>query len=203
MKKFLLVISLTLSCICLSVCSVDGYKIQKNVRFVSEETLELKIAIGYDSSITDISNLVFLTRDAFNEIERQLNIKFESSADNRVTIGSSVFTIERDCSSYFKDTNIKYDVIMCILNSKLVVINGIADGLYFPSNKVVIVSVDDNNHSVINTIMHELGHFLGANHSKTGLMTEMKGLSAYTKYLQFSKTSIKQIKEHLVREKII
>ena len=183
-------------------CSLQ-YDEQMNLsnteRFIQSETLHFDISVGYDKNIQNIEEYKWRIHIALEEIKKQLNVQFHILKENVFDlVDDDRKVIAMKCALGLTPNKREADkhINLCFTEESL----NDSDpkrvlGVYFFVYGISLIITQDNFYSNINTIIHELGHFLGANHSTFGVMKPSKGPWRYNQIAKFSKESVKEIRE--------
>lgn len=177
-----------------------NYKVEKKRTF--------KVLIGYQHGVNRIkARKAFIFASQY--IEDELNIKFEvvEEIDINVFTGSRLpHTIPLfDCKAQAqlnRKINQEIDLTYCLLKERPTpgVIGAVNDigALNDPTNKPVGMSTTDSSMTeVINTLVHELCHILGAHHTYSGIMYYSARWFDKHFILKMSKVTKRQIKEYI------
>lgn len=170
-------------------------------RFISSQKIEFDISIGYDIAVSDRDRIHHDLTIALQSLEDELNVKFNIVQEKEVVLNPLIgfdrapyCALQLDPSKREKDNHIN----LCFINNFVAEAeNGLVVlGTYVPKLGIGLISTSDNMYVNINTIKHELGHFLGAlEHSKIGLMQPAGPIRSKTAILHFDKFAVKQIRD--------
>ncbi len=193
MKKLILCIML------LSGCSVSVKLPETEI--VPNQTVSIPIRIAYQAGLEHKLTTRVRIAEAFESIEKEFRVRFDVQAETEFDPGWEPDDLITDLKVQMKalgcrSVNIQDGVpILCIYNGKVLVDAG-EDGAILGVTWGATMSLGNmsDRELFINVLRHEIGHLLGAGHSKD-LMAPSLGRDGLKYLLPFPKEAVDEIKK--------
>ena len=179
----------------MSGCSLLLPSPDKTESFIEKETIVFNINIGVDSSLDVGRGIVSTasTQYALENLKEELNIQFNIKDITTVEFPHISELSAAKCLHTLDPKQSDNTLNLCIVKG---VINPAtsAVGVYVAGLKTALVTYNPSHFFLVNTIRHEIGHFLGSDHAADGVMTSGLGESATKGVIPFSNHSVKEIR---------
>ena len=173
-----------------------------------KNSIHYTVSIGYQKGV-DVDRAEKIIQRSFDVIREQLNIhltvvhtfEVDLTGSERPGVGLIWGPLSCRAQSGNNLTPKQYvDFTICLVDFT---IGGMAAGVALPPIATVESNIHDGSRIgdhflATNTLTHEIGHLLGASHSRTGVMFYATRITDYYQLHKFSNFSIREIKEHLL-----
>lgn len=185
-------------------CSSTYVELEPEDRYIfPDKVLEFELSLGVDINAGEQSTF-YILENTIKEIEKELNIKFN------VKLRRIVFLNEEDgleqlvhCAMQLNPEKREADkhLNLCVVPKPLKQKGKrLTLGVYAPKLGIAVISRPELDILFRNTIVHEIGHFLGALHTKHGIMKDILPERGVNEKLKFDAEAIEQIRNKQLPE---
>lgn len=197
--KFIILFFILFGCSQKEVSIDTSFNLPKEKRHITQETLQFDLTVGYDKNVNVYrvrKNLMLVLKG----LEEEINVKFNILDEKHVIISTKETNeMFAHCALQLNPSKRESDkhLHLCFIDSEVKIFSDdfIAIGGYMSILGAALIGDYKDDFQNMNTIKHEIGHFLGAGHTRYGIM--QPGLSEYQyfKVFKFSLESIQEIRE--------
>jgi hypothetical protein len=179
----------------------DAYNtLPQNERFIRNETINFTISVGYDDDIAKLNKAKQILRVSLRELKEQLNVNFVIVEEKVLPlVVEKGFENAPNCALQLEPNKITYDrhLNFCFLAGKFYDRSNSHEvlGVTFMPHGIILSQFHEHlDFLIINIVIHEIGHYLGAGHTDSGIMRPAATLDAYYGILPFDRKAVYQMR---------